>query len=350
MQMEEYFLNEWRETWLKFVLNIHKKHDAKNEDAIEHIANNGNVTMDMIEKYIECDWYFIAKNPHLTMDYILAHPEADWDWTTLCEHKNITLDMILAHPEMCDYPKHVVRNPNVTVEMLKTHHYFTTEMPKIIPNPMYDDEPVFSRGWSFADVALNPNITMKNLVELFGEINHSWFGVTDSMSEMQHLDLNHVFANPTLKWNIYKIIENPRIGKHLTDEDIHALSNCGILEDRKTFEILWLCKICMHSTMYELKNIQLKRNKENKFTLAMNALASNDDLTMGNIKMNMTTLKNFTRIYKNELPNERRGYIWNKMICMLLVTMYEQNSLIVHETLIEWVIADEYILSRICVF
>ena len=39
------------------------------------------------------------KNPNLTMEFIEAHPEYDWDWRMITWNPNLTLEFIKDHPE-----------------------------------------------------------------------------------------------------------------------------------------------------------------------------------------------------------------------------------------------------------
>ena len=36
--------------------------------------------MDFVERHPEQHWYWISRNPNLTMEYIEQHPEHPWDW------------------------------------------------------------------------------------------------------------------------------------------------------------------------------------------------------------------------------------------------------------------------------
>lgn len=42
----------------------------------------------------------LTTNPRITLDYVLNHPEMEWNWELLCNNINITLADVIQHPEI----------------------------------------------------------------------------------------------------------------------------------------------------------------------------------------------------------------------------------------------------------
>jgi hypothetical protein len=57
------------------------------------------ITFNQSEKYNITDMYFMSMNRGITMDYIEAHPEKNWNYHGLSQHPNLTLKMVLDHPD-----------------------------------------------------------------------------------------------------------------------------------------------------------------------------------------------------------------------------------------------------------
>ncbi|MDD4930569.1 MAG: hypothetical protein PHG66_00240 [Candidatus Colwellbacteria bacterium] len=41
----------------------------------------------------------MSKNPNITPEFVLAHPEIPWNWYMLSNNPSITPEFILTHPE-----------------------------------------------------------------------------------------------------------------------------------------------------------------------------------------------------------------------------------------------------------
>jgi hypothetical protein len=94
------------------IINLITKNDIKNfigEEIIKYmdehpeitwewmgISGNPNITMDIIEKYVDkpWDWNGISRNQNLTMVYAYTHLEKPWDWERISMNPNITMDII----------------------------------------------------------------------------------------------------------------------------------------------------------------------------------------------------------------------------------------------------------------
>jgi len=53
----------------------------------------------LLEKYLDKPWnfYYLSRNPSITLDFIERHLDKPWNWDYLSRHPNITLDFIERH-------------------------------------------------------------------------------------------------------------------------------------------------------------------------------------------------------------------------------------------------------------
>jgi hypothetical protein len=102
---------------------------------------------------MDWNWDIICLSPNITWELIQAHPDKPWNWSILSSHKNITLDIIKANPEK-DWNWHgfSVENPNLTWEDVRKE-------------PNIDPECVFNyhlyRSWKqtpFKVIDLHPTL------------------------------------------------------------------------------------------------------------------------------------------------------------------------------------------------
>jgi hypothetical protein len=49
------------------------------------LSKHLNITMEYVDAHPEKEWDVpnLSRNPNLTMDYIESHPEIDWDWSEI---------------------------------------------------------------------------------------------------------------------------------------------------------------------------------------------------------------------------------------------------------------------------
>ena len=52
--------------------------------------------MEIIEKYPNkpWDWFYISKNPNITMEIIEKYPDKPWNWRVISKHPNITMESL----------------------------------------------------------------------------------------------------------------------------------------------------------------------------------------------------------------------------------------------------------------
>jgi hypothetical protein len=82
-----------------------------------NVSMNPNVTMEFIEKHPEYDWDWgcVSQNPNVTMEFIESHPEYDWNW------ESISLNKFKLHPH---FNKFKFKNQyNTVLEQLEHNWY-----------------------------------------------------------------------------------------------------------------------------------------------------------------------------------------------------------------------------------
>jgi hypothetical protein len=67
------------------------------------------------------DWYWLSRNPNITMEDVILHPEKPWDWYWLSRNPNITMEDVIAHPEKPWRWDGLSSNPNITMEYIIKH-------------------------------------------------------------------------------------------------------------------------------------------------------------------------------------------------------------------------------------
>ena len=129
-------IDKFRERWWNFILKYsHKKLDWLS------LSSNPNLTMDIIEKYIDMSWYWsgVLRNQNITIAFIEKYPDKDWDWGYISSNPNLTMEMIEKYPNKQWNWKLISRNPNLTMEMIEK----------------YPDKP-----WDWKWISTNQNISM----------------------------------------------------------------------------------------------------------------------------------------------------------------------------------------------
>ena len=58
-------------------------------------------------------------NPNVTMEYVEAHLDKNWNWGGLSMNPNVTMEFVEAHPDKNWSWYHLSLNPNVTMEYSK---------------------------------------------------------------------------------------------------------------------------------------------------------------------------------------------------------------------------------------
>ena len=136
------------EKFLNFILS----HPEKDWDWRE-ISRNPSITLNEILSHPELKWkwYCISTNPNITMEFILSHPEKNWNWYRISSNSSITLNDILSHPEKEWNWNWISKNPNITLDDILSHPEKEWNWGCISTNPftlqrkLWEEE--FSRKW-----------------------------------------------------------------------------------------------------------------------------------------------------------------------------------------------------------
>jgi hypothetical protein len=76
---------------------------------------------------MDWNWRFISMNPNLTWEIVKNRPDLPWNWESLSGHPNITLDIINANPDKPWYwPHFSLYNPNLTWEDVRKEPNITS--------------------------------------------------------------------------------------------------------------------------------------------------------------------------------------------------------------------------------
>jgi hypothetical protein len=127
---------------------------------LSDISRNTNITMEFVKKYkkrgYKWDYYWLSRNPHLTIDFISETLNEKYDWTHVSSNPNITLDDILEHDYWPWSWYYVSCNPNITMEMIERH----PEVP-----------------WNWKGIILNPNLfpTTNGFYKKYAKYKHLKF-------------------------------------------------------------------------------------------------------------------------------------------------------------------------------
>jgi hypothetical protein len=330
--MEKYFRDEWVEKWFEFIQPIIKSSPHVTDEyylnPLKCVSSNANIDMEFIAKHpeFEWDWKCVSANPNLPFDFVLQHPEYCWNWYCLSMHKNVNLQKILDNPTKPWKISHVVANPNITIEMLQTHEYFMERVGL----------------WVLTDVMQNPSIPFEKILAIKSNKQYVPYLFSlisgEVLSCAVNLDIDYVFANLNIQWNLSGLFENPKIGKYLTDDHLAKL-----VEHNFTYNGICNCEMFRTTlkSLYEIPNSQW---------LDCNAylLSCNEYLLMKFVTANKNLCWDEVELCSNELKHDRETYIANKITSTLLATMHEQRSTTFHATEFEQIVADEYVVMHLC--
>ena len=67
------------------------------------------------------NWYYIFRNPNITVDIIENNPDKPWDWFFISEHPNITWGIIQGNPDKPWNWHGISKNPNITCDIVKNN-------------------------------------------------------------------------------------------------------------------------------------------------------------------------------------------------------------------------------------
>jgi hypothetical protein len=334
--MEEHFRQIWIEKWIESLLHLLRQIDENGVREYFHcICSNKNLTPEYIDKHLadkirkEKYYEYLSFNPNLTFDYVMKHIDENWDWGEISKCPDVTLDTVLKtrNNPKCEWNhRELAKNSNVTYKMLTTHPYFSGK----------------HRIADWHGYCRNVNAT-------FDELNKHVTGFKEYISYCPNLTLDDVFAHPEIPWNVTTLLKNPRIGKNVNNKDMRKLAEIYIRTTTDTFvneacNYLQNYVTCLYETPEKVKKLGKK--------IQVLAYLCNPYLDISDLYEYVETMKSHKTFYisallENDLAHNRDNFISSHISRVLLANMHEDRSRICHETEIEKVIADEWILNHV---
>ena len=122
----------------------------------------------------------LSANPNITLDFVLATPNFNWDFGGLSINPNITFDMICQNFSM-SFPICTIQagqNPNITIDIIKNN---------------------LNLRWDFDRISRNPNISPDDIKKLVIEINENKTKYKNILYFPDTLRLSrYIYNNPNL--------------------------------------------------------------------------------------------------------------------------------------------------------
>lgn len=107
-------------TWKSWIFTC-RTFAAMNDDKKVNRYANHLLTLIIMLRNNDWDWYDISKNPNITIKDVLNYPEKPWNWNALSSNPNITLADLLKHPYLQWNWWHLTVHPNITVTDILAH-------------------------------------------------------------------------------------------------------------------------------------------------------------------------------------------------------------------------------------
>jgi len=213
----EYYRDNKYKNWDYYELCLNPQVKMENIDELRlkfytALSSNPNLTWEYVMKHKsqEWCWHRLSENPCITTDIVLANPSEPWDYFRLSKNPNINLDVIKQSLKLPD--THIsegnnnqiepLLNPNITWEYVKTHKFDLD----------YND---------VISLSLNPNITLKNIMELltdpelsYSVCNNNFYileNCIDNLSSNPSVSWKDIIENEDLPWNFSRVSFNPNI-------------------------------------------------------------------------------------------------------------------------------------------
>lgn len=183
---------------LEFLINKYQDESEIIRDSFSSIMNHHDMTIEAMEKYnlsdilMNDDKIDFSENPNITIDIIKKYKNKDWwDWSLLIQNPKITADDILKNPQLPWGPNPPWwENPNVSVEQLINkglrHKYKWTTV-SCSPNTPIDF--ILSNlkiywnsncNWDDDGVSANPNLT-PDIILKYPKLNWSYENISSNL-------------------------------------------------------------------------------------------------------------------------------------------------------------------------
>ena len=171
------------------------------------IANDKNITIDLIEKYqYRWDYHELSKNPNLTEEFIMKYPHQDWyiryliknnkitDFKALSRFKEMQMDIISEYPSKQWDWKWLIKYTDIMVE-------------RFIPFNLIEK---YYYKWNYHALSYNPNLTKefilkypyqfwdKNCLSKYNINNFPEKGIVKNKCILINDDLKKIFNNENI--------------------------------------------------------------------------------------------------------------------------------------------------------
>ncbi len=217
-------VNHWsvftahRDISLDMLLELKEKPHWGGFEFWRYAASAAAVTMEDFQQYTDIgwDWYWLSRNPNLTIDILNTYRTRNWNWEAVSANPGITMIDIENHLHLPWDWFHVSENPNFCMDM--THDPSRLfSWGSISSNPgitlldvlKFPDQPFF-----IEKLCQNRNITLEMIADedgYFAPLDTKpllfWIGVSSN----PNLTLKFILEHPNWKWKWEVVSSNPGI-------------------------------------------------------------------------------------------------------------------------------------------
>jgi hypothetical protein len=192
--------------WLDYIL----AHPEKEWDWAS-ISSNSAITWDDIVAHPECpwNWIFMPLNPNITWDIIINNLDKPWGFYALSQHPGLDIEFVLANPLLEWDWDQISQHSNVTWDIVKANKTWNhpDKTKRLVPwkfcglsinhNITMDIvEKNIKQTWSFPYLSSNPNLTWE-FVEKYSDKEWNWTEIAQSKIVTWEI----VKRYPHLPWN-----------------------------------------------------------------------------------------------------------------------------------------------------
>lgn len=150
--------------------------------------------LELKDKKIRDDsiWKYITLNPLLQMDFVVAHIDLPWEWSSLHYNPNFDFDLVWDYPDLpwcyTSLSCHKKLSMDVIIELqhkpwdwhsIQRLSQFDIDIIKKIPDV----------GWNYYELSTHKDLTME-LVRLFPDKEWSWYSIARQSFERDRVRLN----------------------------------------------------------------------------------------------------------------------------------------------------------------
>lgn len=102
---------------MKDIINIIRVNQKLEPWHVKSISKNPNLTIDCIIQHpnLKWDWAVISHNPNITIEDITNHSDKPWNWYNISKNQNITMDFILANPDKSWNWENITLNSKINI-------------------------------------------------------------------------------------------------------------------------------------------------------------------------------------------------------------------------------------------